>query len=118
MSGLTIQGHIGGSLAFAAPEQLLDFRNVDPRGDLYSIAATLYTLLTGQTIYSFAGALHEKIVMILQEDPIPIRKHRPELPAELAAAIHRGLARNPDDRFASAQEFYTVLKPFSQHSAG
>jgi serine/threonine-protein kinase len=117
MSGLTIQGQIGGSLAFAAPEQLLDFRNVDPRGDIYSVAATLYSLLTGQTIYPFAGALHEKIVMILQEDPTPIQDHRPGLPAKLAAVIHRGLARNPDDRISSAQGFYAMLQPFLQHAA-
>ena len=55
LSGLTMQGEVGGTPAFMAPEQVTHYRDVKPAADQYSAAATLYYLLTGQYVYDFAG---------------------------------------------------------------
>src|SRR5207249_1119084 len=46
LSGLTMMGDMGGTLAFMAPEQITNFRDAKPAADLYAVAATLYNLIT------------------------------------------------------------------------
>ncbi len=50
LSGLTFSGECG-TIPFMPPEQMLDFKTVLPSADLYSTAATLYYLISGQFIY-------------------------------------------------------------------
>src|SRR5262249_57592890 len=95
LSGLTLAGAAGGTPLFMAPEQVLDFRAVKPPADQYSAAARLYTLLMGEPVRGRAGSLQELFKRILQEDPVPIRSRRPDLPAALAAAVHPAPARPP-----------------------
>ncbi|MHC5541379.1 serine/threonine-protein kinase, partial [Singulisphaera rosea] len=113
ISGLTFQGEIGGTLAFAAPEQITDFRTAKPASDLYSVGATLYMMLTGQYIYDFGKPISQQVLMILQDDPIPIRSRRPDLPAKLAAIIHRSLARDIEARFPDAKSMKGALSEFA-----
>ena len=112
LSGLTMTGAIGGTTPFMAPEQITSFRDSKPAVDQYSSAASLYHLLTRQNIYEFPKSLSEQILMILQEAPIPITQRRSDIPADLADAIHRGLSREPEDRFPSIREFRLALQPF------
>jgi tRNA A-37 threonylcarbamoyl transferase component Bud32 len=113
MSGLTLLGQEGlGTLGFMAPEQITQFRQSRPPGDQYAVAACLYFLLTGQKPYDFPAALQSQLVMILQEEPIPILRRRADLPGPLAAAIHRGLARDPAARFSDVRAFRKALKAF------
>ncbi len=112
LSGLTMTGAIGGTTPFMAPEQITDFRDSKPAVDQYSAAASLYHLLTRRNIYEFPKSLSEQILMILQEAPVPITQYRSDIPAPLAAAIHRGLTREPEDRFPSVREFRLALQPF------
>ena len=93
LSGLTMTGAIGGTTPFMAPEQITNFRDSKPAVDQYSAAASLYHLLTRRNIYEFPKSLSEQILMILQESPVPITQYRTDIPADLAAAIHRGLTR-------------------------
>ena len=51
ISGLTMQGEVGGTPAFMAPEQVTHYREVKPTADQYSAAATLYTMLTNRTTH-------------------------------------------------------------------
>jgi serine/threonine-protein kinase len=111
-SGLTMSGEIGGTMGFMAPEQITEFREAEPPADLYSAAATLYNLLTGAFIFDLQGDLKRRLLAILQEDPIPIRKRRREIPQALAAVIHRGLEREPHRRWPDATEFRAALAPF------
>jgi eukaryotic-like serine/threonine-protein kinase len=114
ISGLTLAGDIGGTAKFMPPEQITNYREVKPPADQYSVAATLYNLLTGAGVYDFKGGGIEAIAMILDEDPVPIQKRRPELVEKLAAVIHKALAREPGDRFADVSEFRKALLPFSK----
>jgi serine/threonine-protein kinase len=99
LSGLTLQGQIGGTFGFIAPEQITNFREAKPAGDQYAAAATLYNLLTNHYIFDLPEQFQARIVMILQDEPVPIRSRRPDVPEELAAIIHRALAKEPAKRF-------------------
>src|SRR5439155_19533887 len=64
LSGLTMNGDIGGTLPFMAPEQILNFREAKPPVDQYAAAATLYNLLTGCLIFDFGVGGLPPIYMI------------------------------------------------------
>jgi serine/threonine protein kinase len=109
MSGITMQGEIGGSLAYAPPEHLTNYRDAAPSGDLYSVAATLYTLLTGDCIYDFPASMAQSVLMVMQTDPIPVRERREDLPDDILAIIRRALERDPAKRPQSASEMRQSL---------
>jgi serine/threonine-protein kinase len=112
LSGLTMRGELGGTVAFMAPEQITQFREAQPPVDQYAAAATLYTLLTGRNVYDLPSQFTDQVLLLLQEDPVPIRTRRPDLPGELAGVIHRALAREPASRFADVGALRRALLPF------
>ena len=112
LSGLTLTGQIAGSVGYMPPEQITDFRNVRPAADLYALAASLYTLLTGRKVYDFPEGINRQLLTILQSDPVPIRDRRGDVPPALAEVIHRALARDPADRFPDAAAMRAALLPF------
>ena len=95
---LTVAGDFVGTHLYTAPEQL--FGDPDPRADLYSLGCVLYEALTGQPPFPF-----EDVAAVLEAHvdlaPPALTELRPDLPAELAAAIARALAKAPGDRFDS-----------------
>ena len=118
LSGLMLQKEMGGTLGFMPPEQLTDFHAMHPSADQYSAAATLYTLLTGEYVHGRSATLAETFHKILQAEPVPIRQRRGDIPADLAAAIHRALARRPEDRFADVAALRQALVPFATGELG
>jgi serine/threonine-protein kinase len=109
LSGLTLKGDVGGTIAFMAPEQITNFRDAKPAVDQYAAAATLYNLLTNRYVYDLPTATHKQLLMVLQEAPIPIPARREDLPPELADIIHRGLLRDPGQRFPNVQAMRKAL---------
>src|SRR5262249_38544578 len=99
LSGLTMLGDVGGSVPYMAPEQITRYREVKPPVDQYSAGAMLYRLLTGHYVYDFTGDRQRRFMKILQEDPVPLRSRRDDLPQELGDIIHHALAREPERRF-------------------
>jgi serine/threonine-protein kinase len=101
MSGLTLDGTSGGTPAYMPPEQVLDFRAARPAADQYAAAATLYFLLTGQTVYEPAPSPMELLRRILDSAPLPLRNppEGPPLPPKLGDVLRRALARDPRQRF-------------------
>ena len=114
MSGLTMTGEIGGTIAYMSPEQITDFRRAQPATDQYAAAATLYFLLTGRFVHDFPDDPGKRLLMILDKAPVPIRERRGDVPEDLAAAIHRALARDPQARFKDVREFYAAIEPFGR----
>jgi serine/threonine-protein kinase len=114
LSGLTLQNEVGGTIDYMPPEQITDYRNVRPAADQYSAAATLYRLLTGHFVYDPPSKFAAYLDKILWEDPVPIRSRHGDLPKKLAVAIHRALARDPDDRYPDARAFRRALLPFAR----
>lgn len=112
LSGLTLTGDIGGTPAYMAPEQILDFRNVQPAADQFSIAATLYNLLTNCYIHDSPGRRELLLLKILEADPVPIQSRRRDLPLALAQVIHRALARQPEKRFPNVRKMRQSLAKF------
>jgi len=100
MSGLTVAGTSGGTPGYMPPEQVLDFRTARPAADQYAAAATLYYLLTGQSIYEPATSTTELMLRILNSEPIPLRQPCPPLPARLGEVFRRALARETRHRYS------------------
>ena len=101
LSGCTSTGYTGGSLPFMAPEQLRDFKHVRAAGDIWSLGATLYTLLAGQDprhIRSRSNPLHA----ILEGTIIPLRDVVPEIPDSVARVVEGSLRTDQAERPASA----------------
>ena len=102
-----------GTIPFMPPEQMLDFKTVLPSADLYSTSATLYYLISGEFIYDQASdGGGDLIRTLLEESPVPIRNRRPNVPPALAAVLEKGLARQPAERYPTADDLRKALRPF------
>ncbi|WP_306796583.1 bifunctional serine/threonine-protein kinase/ABC transporter substrate-binding protein [Nocardia sp. XZ_19_369] len=100
---LTETGALAATLAYASPEQL-SFTPVDHRSDQYSLACSLFWLLTGSSPFA-AGSPAAIIAGHLQHAPPSVRSVRETLPSEVDAVLVKALAKQPDERFASCTEF-------------
>lgn len=111
---LTSAGQMMGTLDYMAPEQGGDAHQVDIRADIYSLGATLYKLLTGESPFAEHARkpMMQRLMAMAQNDPPPIRSKRADIPEKLAAIIHRMLAKRPEQRFATPAEVEEALKPF------
>ena len=101
---LTVTGVAVGTPAYMSPEQALGERELDGRSDLYSLGVVGYQMLAGQTPFSAANT-PAMLVKHVSETPRPVRELRPDVPAGLAAAIDRALAKRAEDRWARASAF-------------
>ncbi|MFC4126581.1 protein kinase domain-containing protein [Nocardia rhizosphaerae] len=105
---LTETGSFTATLAYAAPEQLTGAA-LDHRADQYSLACTLFVLLTGTAPYE-APSPAAVITGHLQAPPPPISPRRGGLPPVLDAVMARALAKRPADRFTSCEEFVDAVR--------
>jgi eukaryotic-like serine/threonine-protein kinase len=107
-SQMTETGSIVGTAQYLSPEQARG-GEVDPRSDLYSLGIVLYELLTGKT--PFDGETPVEIAMKhLSTAPKPPSRLRSDIPPELDMVVLRALAKNPDDRYQSADEMEADLE--------
>jgi serine/threonine-protein kinase len=114
LSGITMQGDVGGTPAFMAPEQVTHFRDVKPPADQYAAAATLYNLLTNAYPIDLSKEIGKQLVQLLTQKPVPIRSRRPEVPQALADVIHKAMASSPSDRYPDTLAFRNALLPFAK----
>lgn len=106
------RGYILGSMDYIAPEQATDATDVSPRSDLYALGATMYYALSGCPPFP-GGTPLQKINWHRNDSPPPIRSLSPGLPVDLAAVVSKLMAKNPDDRFASAAHVATILRQWA-----
>lgn len=99
---LTQEGNIVGSPAFMAPEQARR-ESLDGRADLFSLGCVLYLMATGVLPFEADDVL-AMLLAITTQEPVDVRKRNPALPESLARLIMDLLAKNPQDRPATAQE--------------
>ncbi|MBI4508926.1 MAG: protein kinase [Deltaproteobacteria bacterium] len=113
---LTRTGHILGTPAYMAPEQIRSkLGPVDARSDVYALGMVLYEMLTGTT--PFAG-LHvaDMLVAHLMEAPAPPSQHRPEIPQAFDSIVLKAIEKRPEKRFQSAAELAHVLSEYMHYS--
>ncbi|MBK9383437.1 MAG: protein kinase [Planctomycetes bacterium] len=97
-----------GTPHFMSPEQAQGLP-VDGRGDIYSLGATLYRILTGRT--PFSGRSVKEIVRAqIQDQPAPLRELVSDVPPRVAALVERMMQKDPAQRFASAAELLAEIQ--------
>jgi tetratricopeptide (TPR) repeat protein len=114
-ANLTVSGDLLGTLRYMSPEQALARHGlVDHRTDVYSLAATLYELLTLRPAVDGADK-QETLRKIAFEEPTPPRKLDKAIPAELETVTLKSLAKNPAERYATAGELADDLRRWLDH---
>lgn len=109
-NGMTVTGQILGSPAHMAPEQI-DAGAIDARADLFSLGTVLYVLSIGRLPFEapVAHALLRKILEADYTDPV---RAEPTVGERFAAIVRRCMARQREDRYATAAELRNALGEF------
>src|SRR5918998_3082846 len=107
---LTKTGSVMGTATYFSPEQARG-APVDPRSDLYSLGVVLYEMTTGHPPFSGDSAVAIAYKHV-QENPVPPRRIDPALPETLEAITLKCLAKNPANRYPSAQDLRADLRRY------
>jgi serine/threonine protein kinase len=103
LGALTQDGRAPLSPAYASPEQLRGLMNLTPASDVFSLGAIGYQLLTGERAYTDSDRNHFSLGQPVA--PPSLRQRNPAVPQQVEAIIQRGLAYEPGERPADADEF-------------
>ncbi|MCC6623626.1 MAG: protein kinase, partial [Deltaproteobacteria bacterium] len=103
----TQAGTVKGKVAYMSPEQARG-KVLDPRSDLFALAAVAWELLTNRRLFLRASDF-ETLTAVLKEDAVPPSKHRPEVDQELDDIIMTALEKDRDNRQASVEVFAREL---------
>ena len=104
----TEDGRILGTPGYMSPEQAAG-KALDGRSDLFSLGVVLYEALTGRRPFAFESSA-EAIAAVLRDEPTPLRRLRPEIPAALAQLVMECLAKAPAARPADAHAVLARLE--------
>jgi serine/threonine protein kinase/DNA-binding beta-propeller fold protein YncE len=107
-TGLTSAGQFLGTLDYVAPEQV-ESGPVDGRADQYALACAAFELLSGAPPFKRDAGL-AVVWAKLSEPPPPLSSRRADLPAAVDGVMRRGMAKAPQDRFATCGEFTAALR--------
>jgi serine/threonine protein kinase len=103
----TKSGTVRGKISYLSPEQASG-RDVDRRSDVFSLGVVLWEMLTGQRLYKRASDFASMAAIVGEPTPPPSQL-RPDLPSALDALVLRALAKQPDERFQTAQELVDAI---------
>ena len=106
-SDMTRTGVMIGTPSYMAPEQITGGK-VGPQTDIFSAGAVLYELLTGTRPFA-GGPLQAVMYRVLSEAPLPLEVAAPGLPPRLNEIVMRSLAKDPDERYATALDMANDL---------
>ena len=108
---LTQTGAVMGTAAYFSPEQA-EGKGVDSRSDIYSLGVVLYEMAVGRPPFTGDSpvAVASKHV---RDQPVLPRQANPTVPPALEAVIMKAMAKNPDDRYGSAEELRADLLRFA-----
>jgi serine/threonine-protein kinase len=104
---LTTTGALVGSMHYIAPEHISGEPH-DARSDMYAVGVTLYEMITGRL--PIEGTTHVQVIAgHLQHAPAPPDQIQPQIPASLSETVMRALAKNPRERWQTAEAFLAAL---------
>ncbi len=107
--GSTRTGAVLGTPLYMSPEQARGLKTIDHRTDLYSLGLVAYTMFTGNL--AFSSESFGDLLLQICTAPLPsLCANAPWLPAAMEGWFQRACARDPQNRFASAQEFADALR--------
>ncbi|MGA2063425.1 MAG: SUMF1/EgtB/PvdO family nonheme iron enzyme [Thermoguttaceae bacterium] len=112
-ASLTKTGVIAGTPQYMSPEQARG-EAVDQRSDLFSLGSVLYAMCTGRAPFR-AETSYGVLRRITDEEPRPIREINAEIPEWLCGIVAKLMAKQPDDRFQSAEEVAKLLEECLAH---
>ena len=111
---LTVPGRVLGTPSFMPPEQADPERGaVTVASDVYGLGAILYFLLTGKAPFEGISMDHS-IKLLLTEDPVPPSRVRPGIPPDLETICLKCLSKEPQRRYASADDLADDLGAWSR----
>ena len=108
----TQQGIIIGTAPYMSPEQARALP-VDTRTDIWSLGAVLYEMIGGHAAFDGPTA-SDVIAAILSREPVPLVRHRPEVPTELEWIVKKALRKDREERYQTIREFVADLKNLRQ----
>ncbi|MFK8031399.1 MAG: CHASE2 domain-containing serine/threonine-protein kinase [Gammaproteobacteria bacterium] len=114
-SSKTKTGIVLGTPSYMSPEQLAG-KTVTGKSDLFSLAVTLFQLLTGQLPFR-ADSMATLMYKIANDEHAPLHSVRPELPPQLAHVIDTALSKEPADRYETGLEMAHDIRECLQHLA-
>ncbi|MEE9126757.1 MAG: protein kinase, partial [Planctomycetota bacterium] len=107
---------IAGTIAYMSPEQTLG-KELDQRSDIFSFGTILYEMAAGTR--PFPGeSITETVAKILEANPVPLSRLRPEIPPALVAVVERCLRKQAEERYQDAGELLESLRPVPGSDAG
>jgi len=111
---VTVTGRIMGTVQYMAPEQLQG-QPSDARSDIFAFGVVAYEMLTGKP--AFAGASRAALIgAILRDEPTAMTELVPEIPPTLARPLTRCLAKDPDERWQTANDLLFQLRALNTSS--
>jgi len=108
----TQQGIVIGTAPYMSPEQARGLA-VDPRTDIWSLGAVLYETVSGRPPFE-GPTVSDVIAAIIEREPLPLVRYRPEVPTELEWIVKKALRKDRDERYQTARGFLADLRNLSQ----
>lgn len=112
----TLAGNAFGSPRYTSPEQVMG-RSVDGRSDIFSLGATVYEMLTGAPPFT-GGDLNTILKQVLSDPTPPPSSVNPSLPRAFDHIVGKALAKDPADRYQTAEEMAHDLRAFDALELG
>lgn len=105
-------GSVFGTPPYMSPEQCRGATSVDARTDVYALGIILYETLTGHVPFD-SEDISRVLERHISEPPLDVRELAPAVPAEVAAIVNKALAKAPDERYQSMDQFGAALSALS-----